>query len=124
MDRTDAVVDRAFALFEGLRITEIMYHPAGDEDLEFIELQNVSDVPLDLADVRLEGGIQFTFGPGVLEPGMHLVLARDVAAFRARYGPTAIVVGQYDGNLSNRSDDLTTTTANSSGCRHSARRLR
>ncbi len=54
-----------------LRITEIMYHPAPpptnspyqDKDFEFIEVQNTGTNVMNLAGVRLGGGINFTFAP-------------------------------------------------------------
>ncbi|MBN1125793.1 MAG: chitobiase/beta-hexosaminidase C-terminal domain-containing protein, partial [Sedimentisphaerales bacterium] len=47
---------------EHLRITEIMYNPLGDPNLEYIELTNTGDVPLDLSLARFSKGIGFTFG--------------------------------------------------------------
>ena len=61
-----------------LRITEIHYHPSGDEEtLEFIEVENVGEGFLDLAGVRFIEGVRFTFPPDtLLAPGDQLVVSR------------------------------------------------
>lgn len=59
-----------------LVISEIMYHPAGDPNAEFIELLNTSDtVTLNLTGVRFTGGIQYSIPAGtMLAPGQRLVI--------------------------------------------------
>ncbi len=69
-------LDQMQALVDGLRITEVMYNPLGDGDLEFIELQNVSGVPLDLFGVRLEGGVDFAFPAMSLGPQEYTVVVK------------------------------------------------
>ncbi len=62
------------AALPALRITEINYHPAnppigspyGDEDFEFVEVQNTGTNVINLAGARLGGGISFTFVPNEL----------------------------------------------------------
>ncbi len=107
-DPDSAVESRMLALLAGLRITEIMYHPAGEEEAEFIELQNVGSTPLDLAGVRFTSGIDFSFDDGViLAPGEQLVLAADSEAFHRRYGQQPPLAGVYGGRLSNGGETLT-----------------
>jgi hypothetical protein len=79
----------------GLRITEIMYHPP-DRAAEFIELQNVADEPLDLSGIRFAEGVEFVFPPGVLQPGAVVVLVREQheADFRLLY-PDIEPFGRY-----------------------------
>ncbi len=96
----------AVNLINGLRITEIMYHPVGTADEEFIELQNVSSRSLDVTEVRIRGGISYTFPPLVLDPGEVIVLANDLAAFQALYGNQINVVGEFSGNLSNGGEEI------------------
>ena len=93
----------------GLVITEIMYHPAEataeevaagyeTENFEYVELANVGSVPLDLKDIRFTKGIDYDFenaAATTLAPGAVVVLAHNQAAFAARYGDTATVVGEY-----------------------------
>jgi hypothetical protein len=87
-----------------LRFSEVMYHPldpeAGqpftDDDFEFIELLNVSQTaPVNLQGVRLVEGVEFTFPPLVLDPGQHVVIARNRAAFASRYGSGMLVAGEF-----------------------------
>jgi hypothetical protein len=93
-------------LTNGLRITELMYNPLGDGDLEFIEVQNVGSVALDLTGVRLSGAVSFSFPAMLLAPGQYAVVARNVGKFAERYGAGVNVVGQYGGKLSDGGDDL------------------
>ncbi len=94
------------ALINGLRVTELMYHPAGDEDAEFIEIQNVGTQSVDLAGIVLEGGVDFEFSSGTLLPGAYTVLVLDPVAFQARYGTGIPLGGTYTRKLGNAGDHL------------------
>jgi len=96
----------ALALLEGLRVTELMYHAEEGSDFDFIELQNITDVTLDLTGVRLAEGIEFAFPPMTLAPGEYVVVVSDLTAFRSVYGGNARVAGSYSGNLSNGGEDV------------------
>lgn len=97
-----------------LKITEIMYFPptiAGDafarDQYEFVEIANQSPSTVSLAGVRFVKGVQFTFGPGTsLGAGQRLVLVKDLQAFKARYGASIPVGGQYLGSLENGREGL------------------
>jgi hypothetical protein len=87
-----------------LRISEVMYHPQDsqtgtrfeDDDYEFIELVNTSATEsLDLENVVLTEGVQFTFPHMTLAPGQLVVVVRDEAAFVERYGAGINIAGQY-----------------------------
>lgn len=100
---------------QGLRVTELMFHPAddapanGDGSREFIELKNVGPGPLDLRGVRFTDGIAFAFDgetPAVLGSGEVGVLVADETAFRAAYGPAARVLGVFTGRLDNGGERL------------------
>lgn len=93
-------------LLEGLRVTELMYNAPQGEGLDYIELGNVTNVPLDLTGVRFTAGVDFTFSSMILKPGEHTVVAGDPAAFRTRYGTAINVAGQYAGRLSNSGEDI------------------
>ena len=131
LDRTSLVKSRAlvdgewsalneavFVVDEGLRITEIMYHPApppdGDpldqDEFEFVELENTGDQPIDLDGVRFVEGIKFDFTDSAvttLRPGEVAVLVENLPAFASRYDLARILVaGEYTGKLSNRGERI------------------
>jgi hypothetical protein len=115
-----------------LRISEVHYHPAdpsaaeaeagfnSPNDFEFIELVNISDHPIDLADVQFEQyadgndlqGIGFDFEEGSvlgLAPGERVLAVEDLEAFQFRYGTDLPVAGQWSGGLSNGSERIVLT---------------
>lgn len=103
----DPDYDRALAIFDSLRITEIMFNPEGsDEGFEFIELKNTGSEPIDLAGVRFTDGIGFTFPAMILQPGEYVVLSPDVAKFQSRYGTGINVLGPYTGKLDNGGETI------------------
>lgn len=109
-----ALNEAAFAVgpvAEGLRITEIMYHPpatgsVGDPNTEYIELTNIGPMVLNLNLVRFTAGIDFTFPRVDLAPGEFILVVRDVAAFEAMYGPGLNVAGRYAGSLDNSGERI------------------
>lgn len=87
-------------------ITEIMYNPYGDEQMEFLELKNVGNGPADLSGAYFTG-IDYRFPDGArLAPGRHFVLLRDLSRFRRRY-PDVEIDGVYRGKLSDKGETLT-----------------
>lgn len=94
---------------DSLLISEIMYHPAGNERAEFIELSNMGQEPLDLTGVRFTKGIDFNFPTGVIiAPGENLLIIGDRDAFEAIYGETLPVIGVWErgDRLSNSGEKL------------------
>ena len=105
-----------------LRITEIMYHPAGPtpaelavnphllrNDFEFIELQNTGGTKINLIGFEFGQGVAFEFTADTvttLEAGQFIVIARDVAAFQTRYGTGINVAGVFDGGLKDGGENL------------------
>lgn len=77
-----------------LVISELMYHPENDAH-EFIELLNTSALTLDLEGISFDDGIDYTFPAIQLPAGERIIVARDLTAFRSRYGATPIVAGEY-----------------------------
>ena len=105
----------------GWRVTEIMYNPAEPasgtftaDDLEFIELKNITAAPVQLGGMQLVEsttpgaayGISYTFGQQSLQPGDYLVVARNLAAFQSKYGTGINVVGPFTGALGNGGERL------------------
>ncbi|MEX2142291.1 MAG: lamin tail domain-containing protein [Pirellulales bacterium] len=94
-------------------ISELMYNPqSGNDDLEYVELTNITDAPIDLTDWKFDAGFDFTFGATMLPArGTLVVLRFDPAnagnaaklnAFRAAYPglpQNAQLVGGYAGVL-------------------------
>ncbi len=95
-----------------LQITEIMYHPLGGDDYEFIELKNTGHADLDLTGMTFEG-IHFTFpaSPVPLTPGELLVLVKNSSAFARRY-PSVPIGGVYEGQLSNKGEKISLKDGN------------
>lgn len=87
--------------------------PSGNQDEEFIEIQNPGDTAIDLSNWTLEGGVRHTFQPGtVIASHQSLHLSPDSAAFRRRAvsptgGESLFVQGNYEGHLSNFGELLT-----------------
>lgn len=102
--------------FTGLLITEIMYHPPDEgevdgNDFEFLELKNVGSEALDLSGVHFTSGIQFGFPQGtILTPGEFLVLVSNPTAFVGKY-PLVAFAGSYSGRLANSGEKITLADA-------------
>ncbi len=101
-----AEVNKVFTLATplSLRIVELMYHPADAGNLEYIELLNIGNAPVDLTGVQITdfstGG--YTFNSQTLGAGQRIVVPEDVAQFQARYPTvTNVTSTAYSGNLSN-----------------------
>ncbi|MCK4291733.1 MAG: hypothetical protein KAY65_00945, partial [Planctomycetes bacterium] len=112
LDVTTTALDEDFPFIDdldvlaGLRITEMMYHAQFGSNFDYIELQNISEVPLKLDGVRFTDGIEFVFGDMQLDPGHHVVVIRNLAAFRSAYGYSANVAGVYINDLSDSGEDI------------------
>jgi hypothetical protein len=66
-------------------ITEFMYNNPGADDLEFIELYNAGDVPLQLQGYRFSTGITFTFPQYTLPVNGYVIIAIDSARFQQAF---------------------------------------
>ena len=118
------------ATIDDLRVSEIHYHPraankfeaeAGFEDaddFEFIEIVNIGPNTIDLSETRFvtttiadsQEGVDFSFaGSAITElgPGQRAVVVEDLRAFAFRYGNKLPVAGQWSGQLSNSSEQIT-----------------
>jgi hypothetical protein len=101
---------------EYLRITELMYNPADgngydNDEFEFIELKNTGPSTLDLTYVSFVDGITFGFdGNSVtsLSPGDFVLVVKNQAAFKSRYGSTwnSKIAGEYEGSLKNEGEEV------------------
>jgi hypothetical protein len=93
-----------------LYITEIMYNPAGTNELEFIELVNAGSDAIELGPVVFAGGIGFDFSLGsvsTLGPGEYVLVVQNLAAFAAAYSTNGMrIAGVYSGKLDNAGEKL------------------
>lgn len=94
-----------------LWITEIMYHPApegeidGDE-YEFLELKNPNPFRIDVSLVHFTNGVQFVFPVGShIDAYGFAVLVRNPERFAERY-PNVPIAGVYTGGLANGGERL------------------
>lgn len=92
-------------LVAGLRISELMYDNNVTGPLDYIELQNTLDVPLNVSGIRLSG-VDFVFPDIVISAGDRVVVAEDASAFLNHYGQNLHVVGQYSGELSDTGERI------------------
>ena len=92
---------------DALRITELHYHPTDptpgeaangwdDSDFEFIEIQNIGAVEIDLTNVRFTKGVDFDFPASTtIAPGAYLLVVKNQAAFESRYGAGLPIAGEW-----------------------------
>ncbi|YCM43183.1 lamin tail domain-containing protein [Verrucomicrobiaceae bacterium 227] len=93
-----------------LVISEVMYHPAGLAEAEFLEFENISAEEIDLAGVFMSEGIDFTFPFGTtLAAGERILVVRDLVAFETIYGAGHAIAGIFENEtaLNNSGERLT-----------------
>jgi len=103
-----------------LTISEIHYNPNGSDDLEFIEIANRGDHPVNLSGVRLSTAVEFTFGKVDLSPGSVVLLVEDTEEFHFKFAlpesPDDVagifIGGQWTGRLSNAGETIELWDAN------------
>jgi len=98
-------------LYDYLRVTELMYNPAVDGDLEFIEFHNRGQVTLDLTGLQLVQGVTFDFSSSSvtnLLPDAYVLVVRDLAEFTDHYNTNGLLIaGEYVGGLANGGERVT-----------------
>lgn len=70
-------------------INEIMYNPpeSGTDTLEYVELYNKSNTPVDVSNWLFTQGVEFTFPAGTVIPaGGHVVISENAAYFQSKFG--------------------------------------
>ncbi len=97
--------------FNSLIISEINYHPDSlcsngqGSELDYIEIVNAGNHPLDLTDCYFSQGVKYTFPyPTKLNPDEYFVIAENLDSFALHYGFAAN--GQYSGALSNAGETI------------------
>ena len=89
-------------ILDYLRITEVMYN---NGNAEFIELKNIGATILDLSDVSITSGVDFSFPDGrMLAADDFVLVIKDQGEFEAQYGTglNSKIAGTFvDSSLSN-----------------------
>ena len=94
----------------GLAITEINYNPVtivdiDGDDLEFVEIKNISSSKISLDNVAFSDGVEFTFPVGsAIDPDEMIVLASTSKKFEDVYGFKPF--GVYTGKLNNSGEKI------------------
>ena len=97
------------AVFNNLRITEVMYNPGDGGNVEYIELRNTGTASINLSGARFDDGQPFslfTFGNINVPAGGYVVATNNTANFQALYGNNAVVAGQWTGSLNNSGEAI------------------
>ena len=97
-----------------LTISEIHYNPEGSDDLEFIEIANRGNSPVNLSGVRLSTAVEFAFSELDLMPNEVVLVVEDEGAFRAVFSnpdsPRNVegisIAGQWTGRLNNAGEQI------------------
>jgi hypothetical protein len=95
-------------------ITEIMYNPppSGTDTLEYVELYNNSNAPVDVSNWLFTEGVTFTFPAGTTIPAMgYVIVTENKAYFDARF--PGLTTFQWDGALTNGGEDFRLTLPDS-----------
>lgn len=86
-----------------ITFNELHYHPASDDEVEWIELHNPMALDMDLSGWALEDGVSYTFPEGtVLAAGGYLVVATEPGALS-----DATALGPLEGRLNNGGERVT-----------------
>jgi hypothetical protein len=119
--KADVATTATMDLKKALRITEVNYHPsdptreeltalpsATSSSFEFIELTNVSALPINLLGTQFAAGLSTVFPSTELAPGESAVLVSRADAFRLRYGSSTRILGDFGNKtLSDSGEQIT-----------------
>ncbi len=91
---------------QAILINEVHVDPDIKTELvEFIELHNPSDIPIDVSGWTLRNAVGFVFPEGAsVEAGGYLVVTQDPDMFRVKFGGSAL--GPWEGKLSNEGEEI------------------
>jgi hypothetical protein len=89
-------------------ISEILYNPPGDKDLEFVEIHNPTGAAVELSGWSLRAGVEFLFPAGsMLGPGGYLAVCRSSSSVEAAFdAPDGALIGDFEGSLANEGERL------------------
>ena len=94
-----------------IAINEIMYNPPepGTDTLEYLELMNLTDVPVDVTDYYFASGIVFTFPPMMIPENGFVVVCKNAQRFFEVFGTN--VLEWTTGSLDNTGETLVLANA-------------
>jgi hypothetical protein len=105
--------------YNNIKLTEINYHPVdeiagqdtiSDNEFEFLELKNISSVPVNLSGFYFIDGVEYTFpARATINPEEFIVLASNENKFNDRYG--FLPFGKFSGQLDNGGEKITLVTS-------------
>lgn len=94
-------------------ITEIMYNPpeSNIDSLEYIELHNAGNNPVNLMGWSFPEGIVHTFDNQVMAPGEYLIVCVNLQAFSNTFGGSARAIQWTSGALNNSGEAVSLANA-------------
>ena len=99
------LLEPRYVLDSTVVFNEVMYQPAADQPLEFIELYNQMGVDVDISSWRLGSAVDFKFSEGTVVPtGGYCGDCPRPVAFKAATGIDAL--GPYTGRLANGGETI------------------
>ena len=106
-----ASADEGEGVAGAIMISEVHYHPAKEEEEEFLELVNMSDAEVSLDGLQFSTGIELEFAEIALPAKGRGVVVKDRKTFRKRYGREPLILGEFKGKLSNGGERVSLTTS-------------
>jgi len=85
---------------------EVMYHPKGNADLEWLELYNPLGIDMDVSGFRIDGDVQYTFPNGTMIPSRGFLVVAANADLLAQQLGKPVAIGSYMGRLSNDAGNI------------------
>ena len=85
---------------------EVMYHPAGDPRLEWLEIYTPLAINVDLSGFRIEGAVRYTFPPGTFIAGRGFLVVAADADLLAKSAGAPLALGSYTGQLPDQGGTL------------------
>jgi hypothetical protein len=87
-------------------INEIMYHPSDSSNIEWIEVENLLAIDMDISDWSLRGGVGYTFPDGTIIPAEGYLVVTDQPALLAVQTGRSNITGPFTGSLSNSGEEI------------------
>ena len=89
-----------------VRVTELHFEPSDEQgDVEFIEIANVTQAPVDISGWQVTGAQRLSLPAGTeLDPRAALVICKDKAALRKAFDVEAVAT--FSGKLKNSGDTV------------------